>query len=564
MNIFRAVASVWAGFFNKRFWHIDGGGRRTTSLEDVSEDSALNHSAVWCATRLLCGTGASLPLPIYRGLNDEDRAKDREHPLYRLLNGRPNPEMTAYNFRSVMWQWQVNWGNAYAEIVREGNQPDAPILELWPIHPDRVIPKRDEDDQLYYEVRGETGSMVDLWPWQMLHIPSIITHDGIFGHGVIAHAREAIGAGIAAEKYGAHWFGGAAVPRAVIEHDEHWTPEARTAFREEWEQIYSGPDGHRVAVLQGGAKIKPLSLSAEDSQFLETRQFSVEEIARWYGVPPHLLQHLLRATFNNIEHLGISFVQYSLIPWLRIWEQCIWEKLLSEREQMDYFAEHNVDALLRGDFETRMRGYNVAITTGLANRNECRKKENWAPVPGGDTFLVQGAMVPLDENGKPESKFTEVGSRATVATDDTDEDTGEEQSSDTPEAVIDSLLKVISNDLGRFLTKESKAMLTYAKKPGEFVGLVDAFYAGHASMVGDDLTDSFAAATACGVLEFADPAGFAASWADSGKAMVLEACGTVPADGLTRAIQELTDSVAWRNRTQITRQKEHDHATASL
>lgn len=424
MNPFRAVASWIGGFFDKKLW-TPIGGRKTTSLENVSEDSALNYSAVWCATRILCGTGASLPFPVYSGFGSDERSKARNHPLYRILNGRPNYEQTAYNFRSVMWQWQVNWGNAYAEIIREGGNPNGPLMELWPIHPSRVQVCRDENEFLYYKVKEEVGgSYSELDPWQMLHIPSIITHDGIQGHGVIEHARESIGAGIAAEKYGAHWFGGAAVPRAVVEHPGKWNPESRAAFRKEWEEIYSGPDGHRMALLEGGAKVNPLSLSAEDSQFLETRQFGVEEIARWYGIPPHMLQHLLRATFNNIEHLGINFVQYSLIPWLRIWEQCCWQKLLTEKEQEEYFCEHNVDALMRGDAASRASFYQTMTSAALMTRNEVRKLENLDPVEGGDTFLVQGAMVPLDEDGKPVSEFAK-GPEPAAPDDDGEDDTDE-------------------------------------------------------------------------------------------------------------------------------------------
>jgi len=154
---FRAVADWLGGFFNKRIWSSTGGGRKTTSQEVVSEDSALNNAAVWAATRLLSGTGASLPFPLYSGSDDDTRTKERTHPVYKLLNGSPNPEMTAYNFRSIMWQWQINWGNAYAEIVREGNIPEGTPVALWPLHPDRVEPCRDENGVLYYKIRGDAG-----------------------------------------------------------------------------------------------------------------------------------------------------------------------------------------------------------------------------------------------------------------------------------------------------------------------------------------------------------------------------------------------------------------------
>lgn len=551
MNPFRAVASWVGGFLDKRLWYSIGDGRKTTSKETVSEESALNYSAVWCATRLLCGTGASLPFPVYTGFGTDERSKARQHPVFRILNGRPNHEQTAYNFRSVMWQWQVNWGNAYAEIRREGDDPEAPLVDLWPIHPSRVKVCRDETDYLYYEVRDEyTREWVDVDPWRMLHVPSIITYDGISGHGVISHARESIGAGIAAEKYGAHWFGGAAVPRAVVQHPGKWNPESRAAFRKEWEEIYSGPDGQRMALLEGGATVNPLSLSANDSQFLETRQFGVEEIARWYGIPPHMLQHLLRATFNNIEELGINFVQYSLIPWLRVWEQCVWQKLLTEAEREEYFAEHNVDALMRGNAASRASYYQTMVSSALMTRNQVRKLENMDPVPGGDTFLVQGAMVPLDDEGKPESEFVKGAEPAALpAPDDTEEEDDTEDSEAMAakiSSVAGSVKRILAHDLSRLLTKESKAVASHAKHAKAFVSRVDTWYAEHHVIVTDALTESLGALVECGITVEAEV--FVATWIREGKAAVMEAAGVASATDLPNVIQSVIESKTWAER----------------
>lgn len=549
MNPFRAVAGWLNGFFDKRLWHTVG-GRKTTSKENVSEETALNYSAVWCATRLMCGTGASLPLPLYRGMKSgEVREKARNHPLFRLLNAAPNYELTAYNFRSIMWQWQVNWGNAYAEIRREGDDPEGPLVDLWPIHPVRVQPCRDkETEELFYKIKDETTrEWEEVDPWRILHIPSIITYDGIHGHGVISHARESIGAGIAAEKFGAHTFV-SGVPRAVVKTKGNWQPEARQAFREDWEEIYGGADKSRVALLQGDADLVPLNFSAEDSQFLETRQFGVEEIARWYGVPPHMLQHLLRSTFNNIEHQGIEFVQYSLIPWLRIWEQAIWQKLLTEKEQGEYYAEHNVDALMRGDAATRASFYQTMTSSALMTRNEARKLENLPPVEGGDTFLVQGAMVPLDDDGSPVSKFTENTNTSAIA--DEEQGGSEEESDDSTEDVITvvagSVRRVLSRDLSRLLTKESKAIANHARHPKDFVSRVDTFYSEYYSFVLDAVSESLVALTCCGAN--VDAENFVATWINEGKATVMEAAGTTVATSLETAIENVTKSKTWTDR----------------
>jgi len=551
-GFFATVADWVGGFFDKRLWHPTAAGRKTTSLERVSETSALMYSAVWCATRLLCGTGASLPLPIYAGKDDDTRTKDREHPLYRILNVAPNPEQTAYNFRSVMWQWQVNWGNAYAEIEREGNVETGQVVSLWPLHPERVEVCRDAEGDLFYKVSSEGGGdPVELQPWQMLHIPSILTGDGIVGLGVISHARESIGVGIAQEKSGAHALGGGNMPRMALEGAGNWNDELRKSFRQEIDEIYAGADGSKIALLQGTAKLVPLSFNAQDSQFLENREFNIDEIARWYGVPPHLLQHLLRATFNNIEELGINFVQYSLISWLKIWEQCIAQKLFSPEEQVTHFAEHNVDALLRGNAAARSAFYQSMISAMIMTRNECRKLENLNPVPGGDTFLAQGALVPLDEDGRPESAFVNgkpdapsAGGSESAAPDDT---------SDMPLAaasarsVAKRIERIMSHDLSRFLTKETKAMAGFAKKPEEFVTLVDAFYSNHAVMVRDEVTETIGALTACGVSASVDV--FVASWVNEGKQIMLEASGTaVTAAELSTAVQSAVDSRTWAER----------------
>lgn len=547
-GIFRAATDWLSGFFDKRMWASTiGGARKTTSLETVSEDSALNYSAVWAATRLLSGVGASLPLPIYSGSDDETRTKERSHPVYKLLNGSPNPEQTAYNFRAVMWQWQINWGNAYAEIQREGDDPEGVVIALWPIHPCRVEVCRDENDVLFYKVRNdETGVADEVDAWRILHVPSVLTYDGIVGQGVITRARESIGAGIAAEKYGAHWFGGGAVPRAVIKHDGKWNEEQRREFSREWNEIYSGPDGKRIAILQGGATIEPLSLSAEDSQFLQTRQFGVEEIARWYGVPPFLLQHLLNSTLNNVEELGIAFVQYGLITWLRVWEQAIWHKLLTTAEKQSFFAEHNVSALLRGDIEARRNFYQTMITLGVMKRNEARKMENLDPVPGGDVFLVQGAMVPLDENGRPESDFAGNSGPTASTAPVGGTSTGVQHDRTTISAVETRLKRIISHDLRRFLTKETKAIANFAKKPKEFVGLVDGFYAEHAPLVTDEMTETIGALSCCGVSVSVDV--FVSGWVNQGKELVLNASGTAKPDELASVIQAALESRTWVER----------------
>lgn len=545
---------VSAFFGDSRLWKtISGGGSKTTANELVSEETALNYSAVWAATRLLCGTGSSLPLPLYRGLIDEDRNKEREHPVSRVLNGLSNKEMPAMACRAVLWQWQVNYGNCYAEIVRDGDDPEGDLVAIWPIHPSRVKLDRDEDDEIFYEVRmGPGKEPIYLRPWRMLHVPSIITHDGIVGHGVIEHARESVGAGIAMEKYGANWFGkNGGVPRVVIEHQAKWDDTQRKSFREEWTAIHGGSDGSKIAILGGGATAKPLSISAEDSQFLETRQFNIEEIARWYGVPPHLLQHLLRATYNNVENLGLDFVKYSLLPWLKLWEQAIWHKLLRPSERDEYFAEHNVDALLRGDAASRGALYHQGINDGWMCPNEARKLENLPPRPGGDRFYIQGAIVVLDDDGVPQLPEKPAAKESTGQTPSSPApDDGAEAIHAIHASATDSLRRILKRDLRRILTKESNAVTHAAKKDAGFVQRIDEFYATHQVTVSDAIAEPVQALSRHGVN--IDAMEFAVTWTRCGKAAVLETSGTATTkDELSAAVARLVESSSWTERPEM-------------
>lgn len=550
MNIFGkafgrlgAMVSEWL-LRDPRFWKTVGGGSPTTSSERVDEDTALNYSACWAATRLLCGTGASLPLPIFKGLADEERERARDHRAYRILNGLFNPEMTAMAGRSLLWQWQVNHGNGFAEIVREGNDPEGELVALWPIHPTRVKFERDEDGNLVYEIRNNPGEQPSyLRPWRMFSPPSIITNDGLVGHGVIEHARESIGAGIAMEKYGANWFGkNGGVPRIIIEHQAKWDDTQRKAFREEWSTMQGGPDGNKVAILGGGAVAKPISISAEDSQFLETRLHNVEEIARWYGVPPHLLQHLLRATYNNVENLGLDFVKYSLLPWLKLWEQEIWHKLLRESEREEMFAEHNVDALLRGDAASRAALYHNGINDGWLSPNEARKLENLPPRPGGNRFYVQGAIVALDDDGLPMlPESPDPAKPDQVSTVDNSETIRAEAAT--------TLRRILKRDLRRLLTKESNAVTHAAKKDAGFVQRIDEFYTAHQLTVSEAIAEPVQALAQHGVN--IDASEFAATWTRAGKAAVLEVSGTANASQLAQAVETLVESKSWTERPEV-------------
>jgi hypothetical protein len=272
------------------------------------------------------------------------------------------------------------------------------------------------------------------------------------------------------------------------------------------------------------------------------------------------LQHLLRATFNNIEELGIDFVRYCLNLWLRIWEQCVWQKLFTEREQEELFAEHNVDALLRGNAAARAAFYQVMTNAAIMNRNECRKLENLDPVDGGDVFLVQGATVPLDDDGKPESEFVKGPEPAQPPADDSEVDDMNRDDPDAADklaAVVSARVeRVLTQDLSRMMTKEAKAVSAYAKRPDTFVSAVDQFYAEHSAMLVDVVTATVEALAACGVNVSRDAV--VSAWVSEGKSLIIDAAGRATPKELPDAIQRVLESKTWIERPERAMERAKD------
>ncbi len=383
---------------------------RTQAGTVVDEDLALTYSACWCATRLLAETVASLPLVVYRRKKNDDREQAPDHPLYDLLKTAPNGDMGSMAFREGRTQHQVNWGNGFAEIERETADPRSPIVALNPIHPRRVRPTRPADTDYRgmplwpkypYMVRNNDGTSTALRADEMLHIPGVLSEDGVWGKGVIAYARQSIGFGLGTERHGASVFGNGSVPRGIVKVPGLKDSDARKAFRAEWKQIHGSPDSGEIAILPVDGEFQQITISNEDNQFLQTRVHNVKEIARWYRIPVHMLSELAGpAGYNSIEMFSLEFVIYSLLPWIRRWEEQLELKLLTAEERKEYFVEHLLAGLLRGDLTTRFNAYAVALNNGFMTRNEVRRLENLNSVgPAGDKLFVPLNMVPLEEAG---------------------------------------------------------------------------------------------------------------------------------------------------------------------
>ena len=376
----------------------------STSGKAVTERSAMQMTAVYSCVRILAEAIAGLPLHLYRYTPDGSKVKAVDHPLYLLLHDEPNPEMSSFVFRETLMTHLLLWGNAYAQIIRNGK---GEVIALYPLMPNRMSVDRDEHGQLYYtytrasdEAPTMNSMTVLLPPSDVLHIPGL-GFDGLVGYSPIAMAKNAIGLAIATEEYGAKFFANGAAPSGVLEHPG--TIKDPSRVREAWMSQFGGSaNSGKVAVLEEGMKYTPISISPEQAQFLETRKFQINEIARIFRIPPHMVGDLEKSSFSNIEQQSLEFVKYTLDPWVIRWEQSIQRALLRPEEKKRYFAKFNVEGLLRGDYQSRMNGYAVARQNGWMSANDIRELENLDRIPaeaGGDLYLVNGNMLPMQRAG---------------------------------------------------------------------------------------------------------------------------------------------------------------------
>ena len=370
--------------------------------KSVNERSAMQMTAVYACVRILSESIAGLPLHMYQYEEDGSKKKAVEHPLYHLLHDEPNPEMTSFIFRETLMSHLLLWGNAYAQIIRNGK---GDIIALYPLMPNRMKVERDTKGQLYYEYQTMKedaptmkGAVYQLDPSEVLHVPGL-GFDGLVGYSPIAMAKNAIGLAIAAEEYGSKFYANGAAPSGVLEHPNVLKDPAKV--RDSWNAAFGGSsNAHRVAVLEEGMKYTPISISPNEAQFLETRKFQINEIARIFRVPPHMVGDLEKSSFSNIEQQSLEFVKYTLNPWVCRWEQALQRALLDDDEKGKYFFRFNVEGLLRGDYQSRMNGYATARQNGWMSANDIRELENLDRIPaelGGDLYLVNGNMLPLSQ-----------------------------------------------------------------------------------------------------------------------------------------------------------------------
>ena len=396
--------SIFSGLFRSRDkpknrvgggWNFLFGG--TTSGKAVNERTAMQTSAVYACVRILAESVAGLPLHVYERTANGSKSTKPSHPLYQLLHDEPNREMTSFVFRETLMSHLLLWGNAYAQIIRDGR--GFPIA-LYPLLPDRMAVDRNESGELVYTYQSDKGQ-VKLRRENVLHIPGL-GFDGLIGYSPIAMAKNAVGLALATEDYGAAFFANGANPGGVLEHPGVIKPEQADRLRESWQSQFGGANAHRVAVLEEGLKFHQMSIPPEQAQFLETRKFQINEIARIFRVPPHMVGDLEKSSFSNIEQQSLELVKYTLDPWVVRWEQSLQQALILPSEKATIFIKFNLDGLLRGDYQSRMQGYSTGIQNGFMSVNDVRGLEDMnllTAEEGGDLHFVNGNMVKLADVG---------------------------------------------------------------------------------------------------------------------------------------------------------------------
>lgn len=379
-------------------WLVDwiGGGKSDSGIE-VNESSSLKFSAVWNAATILSGAISTIPVKVFQKDSEGNKEERSNHPAASLVGKLPNDLVSGSTFKGAGMVHDLLWGNFYAAIARNGRGDP---VSLGLLDPSRTSPEK-KNGRIVYVTRIDSNREIEIELQDIIHVPGLST-DGIKGLSVISHARNAIGLGLATEKFGSKFFSNGANLNGVIEHPGDFkSEEDKKKFRLSWQKVYSGTDNAlKTAVLTHGMKYTSIGIPPEDAQFLETRKFSVNEIARWFNLPPHMLKDLDRATFSNIEQQAIEFVVHSLRPWVVKWEEEFERKLLTEEQKRSgqWEISFNMNALLRGDSEAQGRFIDQMIKNGVYNLDDGRKflGMNMIPDGKGQRHFIQRDRMPLD------------------------------------------------------------------------------------------------------------------------------------------------------------------------
>lgn len=357
-------------------------GSRTATGKRVNVSDAFGHVVFYRCVSLMAETIASLPIMTYERLLPAGRQRASDHYLYPILHDEPNPEMTSFEFWEALQGHVETWGNGFAEIEDTNG---GRVKALWPLRPDRMEVKRvgAQERRLEYRYTLPQGQTVVLPPENVLHLRGL-SPDGLVGYSRVSLLREAIGLGLALDEYAARFFGNDARPGGILTSEKKLGKDGRQNLKDSWEAGHRGlTNAHRIAVLEDGVSWQAIGIPPQDAQFLESRRYQDDQIARAFGVPPHKVGIMTQSTNNNIEHQALEFVQDAVRTRVVRNERALARSLLTERERQTYYFEFLVDALLRADFKTRWEGYSFGVQSGILAPDEPRQLENLNPQPDG-------------------------------------------------------------------------------------------------------------------------------------------------------------------------------------
>jgi len=486
----RSLENPATSFQDPAEWLVDlAGGGTASSGVSVNAQSALTYAPVWRAVNLIAADVAKLPLVVYKR-SGIGKVRDTSHPAYRLLRHRPNREMGFFPFKQVLTGWALVRGNGYAYIRRAGNGNP---VELIPLNSATTYPFRVNGILKYaVNVDGETRAVS---PQNIFHIHGF-GDDGIRGYSIVEKARESLGLGMAAQKYGSIFFKNGARPSVSLEHPGQLTDQALEHLKKSIRDSKAGLDNAHVAwILEEGMKLNVYSFSNEDAQFLETRQFEIREVANWFGVPPHKLGDTTRTAFASLEQENQSYLDEALDPWLVAWECEAWAKLLTKPQQdRDTHAiEFTRNALVRANMKDRGAFYNLGIQGGWLSRDEVRARENMNPLPDGEGAKF---FVPLNMAVAGEEKGVTGAPQADQAA--AADEAGAEQKGDR--ATFEKLLFDVVDRMSRRIAKNFER----ARKRGERGWVDEAMEAEHREVIRGAF-DPVVAATRAGLGAELDP-----------------------------------------------------------
>lgn len=534
MNIFnwftRLFRNETSGTANPSSWLVDWvrGGSKTSSGIYVNAKSALTYSSVFQAVSLLSGDVAKLPFHLNRRLEEGGKERAKDHPAFYLMKRKPCPELSSFHFIRTLTAQALLRGNGYAYILRDGRQRP---LEILPLDPDRTFPVRENGRLLYVTTVGDETRKLDAA--NVLHIRGL-SSDGLVGYSVVDLAKESFGLGLATERYGSVFFGNGAAASGIIEYPGKLDDTIVDRIRKTWNQMHQGlGNSHRVAVLDAGVKFNQLTIPNDQAQFLLTRKFQRVEVASWFNLPPHKLGDETRTSRASLEQENQAYLESALDPWLVTWEAECWDKLLTEKEKRsdEYAFEFLRLALLRADAKTRSNFYNTALNGGWMNRDEVRDRENMNPLPDGQgkKFLIPLNMGQVDD-----------GETEVVESDEKVDDS----------EVLAAHRQLIVAAADKMIRWEIDAVARAAKKPNEFLSVIDDFYAKHELKFADALCPSFRCVSALtskfDVNEKAQR--LAALHCSASRELLLELAGSATADDLGDVVND--QILKWESRSQ--------------